>query len=77
MTAGRGIAHSEYSTPATTVLHGVQLWVALPGADRSPLPLSRIADGHRVDGAKVLVFLGSLVGQTSPVPMFRRWSARR
>ena len=25
MTAGSGIAHSEYSTPATTVLHGVQL----------------------------------------------------
>ncbi|HQY32480.1 pirin family protein [Actinotalea sp.] len=32
MTAGRGIAHSEVSTPATTVLHGVQLWTALPAA---------------------------------------------
>src|SRR3954471_1567259 len=30
MTAGRGIAHSEVSTPDTTSLHGVQLWVALP-----------------------------------------------
>ena len=30
MTAGHGIAHSEVSTPDTTVLHGVQLWVALP-----------------------------------------------
>ncbi|WP_344061209.1 pirin family protein [Nostocoides vanveenii] len=30
MTGGRGIAHSEVSTPATHVLHGVQLWVALP-----------------------------------------------
>ena len=30
MTAGRGISHSEVSTPETTVLHGVQLWVALP-----------------------------------------------
>jgi redox-sensitive bicupin YhaK (pirin superfamily) len=30
MTAGSGIAHSEYSTPTTTVLHGAQLWIALP-----------------------------------------------
>ncbi|WP_460828368.1 pirin family protein [Nostocoides australiense] len=30
MTAGRGVAHSEVSTPTTEVLHGVQLWVALP-----------------------------------------------
>ena len=35
MTAGRGIAHSEYSVgaPADT-LHGVQLWVALPESER-------------------------------------------
>src|SRR5690349_8222856 len=34
MTSGRGIAHSEVSTPATSTLHGVQLWVALPEAAR-------------------------------------------
>ena len=34
MTAGAGICHSEVSTADTTVLHGVQLWVALPDADR-------------------------------------------
>ena len=34
MTAGRGISHSEVSTPQTTVLHGAQLWVALPDADQ-------------------------------------------
>ncbi len=34
MTAGAGICHSEVSTATTTVLHGVQLWVALPDADR-------------------------------------------
>ena len=28
------VPHSEYSTPSTTVLHGVQLWVALPAAHR-------------------------------------------
>lgn len=38
MTAGSGIAHSEYSTPATTVLYGVQLWVALPAAHRFTAP---------------------------------------
>ena len=32
MTAGRGISHSEVSTPRTSVLHGVQLWVVLPAA---------------------------------------------
>lgn len=30
MTAGRGISHSEFSTPDTTHLHGAQLWYALP-----------------------------------------------
>src|SRR5215218_6110050 len=29
MTAGRGISHSELSTPQTTILHGAQLWLAL------------------------------------------------
>jgi redox-sensitive bicupin YhaK (pirin superfamily) len=72
MTAGSGIAHSEYSTPATTVLHGVQLWIALPEADRFAAPgfahyEPPVTD---VDGAKVMVFLGSLFGQTSPVPVY-------
>ena len=35
MTAGRGVQHSEVSTPETRALHGVQLWVALPDAHRS------------------------------------------
>src|SRR5699024_1040971 len=30
MVAGSGITHSEFSTNDTTVLHGVQLWYALP-----------------------------------------------
>jgi redox-sensitive bicupin YhaK (pirin superfamily) len=69
MTAGAGIAHSEYSTPGTTVLHGVQLWVALPGQHRFTAP----AFEHYTppvldhDGARVLVFIGALLGHTSPV----------
>jgi redox-sensitive bicupin YhaK (pirin superfamily) len=72
MTAGSGIAHSEFSTAGTTVLHGVQLWVALPDRDRFTAP----AFEHHappvldVEGAEVLVFLGSLFGQTSPVRTF-------
>ena len=38
MTAGRGISHSEFSTPDTTVLHGAQLWVALPDTARHMAP---------------------------------------
>jgi redox-sensitive bicupin YhaK (pirin superfamily) len=36
MTAGRGIAHAEHSPVAhPALLHGVQLWMALPGAARN------------------------------------------
>jgi redox-sensitive bicupin YhaK (pirin superfamily) len=70
MTAGSGVAHSEVSTPSTRVLHGVQLWVALPDAARHrprefahhvPAPVA-------LDGATVRVLLGALAGDTSPVP---------
>ena len=70
MTGGRGICHSEVSTPGTTTLHGVQLWVALPGHARDaprdfvhhvPAPVQR-------DGAVLRVFLGTLAGVRSPVP---------
>jgi quercetin 2,3-dioxygenase len=72
MTAGAGICHSEVSTAATEVLHGVQLWVALPDSDRNtardfthhvPQPLS-------LDGARLRVLLGELQGVRSPVHTF-------
>ncbi|GAA3184851.1 bifunctional pirin family protein/GNAT family N-acetyltransferase [Streptomyces ramulosus] len=72
MTSGHGISHSEVSTAATTILHGVQLWVALPEEHRHtgrdfrhhvPAPV-------RWEGAQIKVFLGSLAGDTSPVPTF-------
>jgi redox-sensitive bicupin YhaK (pirin superfamily) len=72
MTAGAGICHSEVSTSSTEVLHGVQLWVALPDADRDtardfahfvPRPRS-------VGGATLRVFLGELAGDRSPVHTF-------
>jgi redox-sensitive bicupin YhaK (pirin superfamily) len=72
MTGGHGICHSEVSTLRTTTLHGVQLWVALREEHRAtrrdfqhfvPTPVG-------LDGASIRVFLGSLVGQTSPVTTF-------
>lgn len=72
MTAGAGICHSEVSVDSGTVLHGVQLWVALPASDRNtargfahhtPAPLS-------LPGAEARVFLGELAGTRSPVPTF-------
>ena len=74
MTAGAGICHSEVSVESTAVLHGVQLWVALPDSGRdtgrdfahyvpSPTPLP---------GAVARVFLGELAGSRSPVHTFTR-----
>lgn len=72
MTAGAGICHSEVSVDSGHVLHGVQLWVALPASDRgtgrdfvhyapAPVPLP---------GAEARVFLGDLVGSRSPATTY-------
>ncbi|WP_310432130.1 pirin family protein [Streptomyces sp. 3330] len=72
MTGGHGIAHSEVSTPDTSVLHGVQLWVALPDEHRdAPRDFQHHAPAPvGVPGAEIRVFLGSLAGSTSPVRTF-------
>ena len=72
MTAGHGVAHSEVSTPGTTTLHGVQLWVALPPEARD---VPRAFDHHvpepvHVDGTTVRVMLGTLAGSTSPLTTY-------
>ena len=71
MTAGRGISHSEVSTPATTVLHGAQLWVVLPsavGRRRAALRAPRARGAWRwPTGCAAQVFVGSLWGSASPV----------
>ncbi len=68
MTAGRGISHSEVSTPATDVLHGVQLWVALPEAARSVPPSFQhvVPDAARHGDVRCRVFIGSWLGLSSP-----------
>jgi redox-sensitive bicupin YhaK (pirin superfamily) len=72
MTAGAGICHSEVSTAATTVLHGVQLWVALPDSDRDTGRdfAHYVPQPHSIAGATVRVFLGELEGDRSPVHTF-------
>ncbi|MCC6270928.1 MAG: pirin family protein [Microbacteriaceae bacterium] len=72
MTAGRGIQHSEVSTAATTILHGVQLWIALPEAHRNGEPMFErfVPEAFDHEGANVSVFLGSLLGRTSTANAF-------
>src|SRR5687767_6261203 len=73
MTAGQGIAHSEV-TPAehSPLLHGVQLWVALPDSARQVGPdFAHHADlpVHHVPGVRVTVFAGAVDGAASPARM--------
>jgi len=72
MTAGADICHSEVSTAATTVLHGVQLWVALPDAARhGPREFEHhVPDPFSRGGSTLRVFLGELAGKRSPVHTF-------
>lgn len=73
MNAGRGISHSEISDAAgPAILHGVQLWLALPDRDRFSDPVLHhfVPPVSTSDGVSLRVFLGSLAGQTSPVPTY-------
>jgi quercetin 2,3-dioxygenase len=74
MTAGRGIAHSEESPEDHDPwLHGVQLWLALPGAHRTVAPdFEHHAElpALRFGGLDAAVFIGSLAGVTSPARVF-------
>ena len=74
MTAGVGISHSEESPPDhTPILHGVQLWVALPEDQRGvdphfehhgDLPVITTPEGSAT------VLMGSLLGGTSPAKTY-------
>ncbi|MET0955452.1 MAG: pirin family protein [Cryobacterium sp.] len=67
MTAGAGISHSEVSTPNTTALHGVQLWIALPDLTRHQAPHfeNHVIEPIARDGVTLHVFMGSLAGQVA------------
>ena len=72
MTGGHGISHSEISTDAVPILHGAQLWVALPEEHRDTDPgfAHHVPSPVTGPGWTVRVFLGSLLGDTSPVPTY-------
>jgi len=75
MTSGRGIAHSEESPSGKpAVLHGVQLWIALPGdkqftepgfAHYADLPVVELSGGGGAV-ARVTVVAGEFGGERSP-----------
>jgi redox-sensitive bicupin YhaK (pirin superfamily) len=77
MTAGRGIVHSERSSPASRAqaqrLAGLQAWVALPAAHEETDPgfVHYGMDDQVViegEGVRAQVIAGSLFGKTSSVP---------
>jgi redox-sensitive bicupin YhaK (pirin superfamily) len=72
MTAGRGVSHSEVSTDEATVLHGVQLWVALPASHRDTEPafVHYVPPVVHGQGWDAQVFLGTMFGDTSTVETF-------
>lgn len=72
MTAGSGIAHVEVSTPTTTVLHGAQLWLALPDSARGVAPHFEryVPQPFAIGPATVRVFIGSLGGVTSTAGVY-------
>ncbi len=75
MTAGHGICHAEVSpSDAPDVLHGIQLWVALPDAVRDTTPPSFVHLGDlptwTAGEARVRLFVGELDGRRSEAPAF-------
>lgn len=74
MTAGHGISHAEVTVgDPEALVHGVQLWVALPDTARTTTP--RFAHHSalprmNVDGADITVFMGTYAAVTSPAETF-------
>jgi len=77
MTAGRGIAHAETSTPTSQELRGVQLWVALPDESRHTAPAFEHHDrlpvhlpGGEGGGVTATVVLGRVGDAVSPATTY-------
>jgi redox-sensitive bicupin YhaK (pirin superfamily) len=74
MTAGRGIAHAEETPPGNSGrLRGLQLWVALPEAQRSGAPAFAQHGDLPVagfEGGSATVLLGTCAGLASPARTF-------
>lgn len=79
MTAGKGIVHSErtpdYLRQSDKMLHGLQIWVALPKALEQCEPAFAHIEEHelpawKIDGADVKLIAGEAFGKKSPVPVY-------
>lgn len=77
MTAGRGIVHSERTSPVARAsesrLHGIQCWVALPQAHEEMEPSFLHAGRPELpveqeQGISARIIAGCFYGQRSPVP---------
>lgn len=73
MTAGQGIAHAEQSPVGhPRLLHGAQLWIALPDKDRETAPgfqhhtAQQLPVAETRNGLKTTLMLGEFDGAASP-----------
>lgn len=72
MTAGNGISHSEESLP-DGILHGVQLWIALPDAVRHMEPNFIHYDNIpkiQLDNLHINLLAGEFINAVSPVKVY-------
>ena len=69
MTSGDGVSHSEISVGTRTMMHGIQLWVALPdGARSGPADFEHLPQLPRTGGDhwRAIVLVGGLADAESP-----------
>lgn len=78
MTAGCGVVHSErtpeYLRDSTKMLHGLQIWVALPKELEEISPTFHHIEANDIpeweqDGVKFKLIAGEAFGKKSPVPV--------
>lgn len=72
MSAGRGVIHSEMPLPGEGRIHGFQLWINLPAADKLRKPDYEQAEASalpelRRDDGRLRVIAGSYDGAVSPI----------
>jgi len=81
MTAGKGIVHSErtpeYLRTSDKILHGLQIWVALPKELEQMTPTFFHAGAHEIpewqaDGVNYRLIAGTAFGRQSPVPVYSK-----
>ncbi len=81
MTAGKGIVHSErtpeYLRHSDKMMHGLQIWIALPKELETMDPLFYHASEHElptwsVDNVSYKLIAGEAFGKKSPVPVYSK-----